>query len=172
MLDAPELAAYVDAILAVRLGDIIRVTDLPEGVPTGPVDLIVDAIADKITRALHVVTFTCGPANIWGATGTWAASTGAGTARWSPNSTHRGASAITDTQTTITFVNDDAIPWTTAAADFPLDIMVGGERMTVTSIGAGTTSQLFTVVRGVNGITKAHPAGVTVALAEPTVWSL
>lgn len=172
VLDAPELAAYVDAILAVRLGDIIRVTDLPEGVPTGPVDLIVDAIADKITRALHVVTFTCGPANIWGATGTWAASTGAGTARWSPNSTHRGASAITDTQTTITFVNDDAIPWTTAAADFPLDIMVGGERMTVTSIGAGTTSQLFTVVRGVNGITKAHPAGVTVALAEPTVWSL
>jgi len=174
VLDKPELEPYVEAILAVKAGDIIRVIELPAGVPPGPVDLIVDAIADKITRALHTVIFTCGPGNIWGATNTWAAATGApaGVARWSPADTYRSGGTVTTTQTGITLQNSDGRPWTTNAADFPFDIMMGGERMTVTNIGAGTSSQLFTVIRSVNGIVKTHPTGTRVQLAEPFVWSL
>lgn len=174
-LAKPELAPYVDAILALDLGDIIRVTDLPPGVPPGPIDLIADAIADEITRAQHLVRVTAGSAAIWGATNTWAAATGApaGVARWSPANTYRAGSAINAAQTSISFTHGDARPWTTAAADFPLDIMVGGERMTVTAIAAGTTSQVFTVIRGVGETTaKSHPVNTRVELAEPFVWAL
>jgi len=174
VLDKPELAAYVDAILAVKLGDIIRITDLPAGVPPGPVDLLVDAIGDKITRALHKVIFTCAPAYPWGSTNTWAAATGnpAGVARWEGTGTKRTAATIGSTQTGITFIYG-TMPWTTDPADFPFNIMVGGELMTVTAIGAPSgANQLFTVVRSVNGVVKSHPGGVPVQLAEPFVWSL
>ncbi len=175
VLDKPELEPYVDAILAVQLGDIIRITDLPAGVPPGPVDLLVNAIGDKITRAIHRVMFTCEPASIWGDTGVWAADTGpwpADVARWDSSDTARGASAITSTQTGITLLYG-SIAWTTDAAHFPFDIMGGGERMTVTAIGApGSGSQLFTVVRSVNGIVKGHPAGTPFSLADPTYWAL
>jgi len=174
VLDKPELEPYVAALVDVKVGDILRITDLPAGVPPGPVDLIVDAIADKITRAVHTVIFTCGPANIWASTNNWAPDTGApaGVARWEGTGTKRTASTIGTTQTSITFLYG-TMPWTTNPADFPFDVMVGGERMTVTAIAAPSgSSQLWTVVRSVNGVVKSHPGGVAVQLAEPFVWSL
>jgi hypothetical protein len=42
-------------------------------------------------------------------------------------------------------------------ADAPFDLMVGGERMTVTAIETtGATEQTFTVIRAVNGVRKSH----------------
>lgn len=58
--------------------------------------------------------------------------------------------------------------WTTDAAELPFDIMVAGERMTVTVISGTTSPQTFTVTRHVNGITKSHTDGTDVRLAEPT----
>jgi hypothetical protein len=62
--------------------------------------------------------------------------------------------------------------WTTAAADFPFDIAVGGERITVTNITGGSSPQTFTVTRGVNGVTKAQASGADVRLWFPPVYAL
>ena len=53
-----------------------------------------------------------------------------------------------------------------------MDIAVGGERMTVTNVGAASgTTQTLTVVRSVNGVAKPHsrfgPGGATVRLWRP-----
>jgi len=58
-------------------------------------------------------------------------------------------------------------PWTTAAGDFPFDIMCDGERMTVTNITGATSPQTFTVTRSVNGVVKAHVLGSDVRLFHP-----
>ena len=66
-------------------------------------------------------------------------------------------------------------PWITSAEDpaaFPFDILIGGERMTVTAVTGTTSLQTFTVVRSVNGVAKAHVAGSAVELAEPAVIAL
>jgi len=65
--------------------------------------------------------------------------------------------------------------WVDSAAfpdSFPFDVMVGGERMTVTAIDGTGTTQTFTVTRGVNGVERDHPAGEPVTLAEPTYLAL
>lgn len=60
--------------------------------------------------------------------------------------------------------------WTTSGAEFPLDVMVGGERITLSGITGASSPQTFTVAangRGVNGVRepgattggKAHEAG-------------
>jgi hypothetical protein len=57
--------------------------------------------------------------------------------------------------------------------DFPFDISVGGETMTVTRIAGGTSPQTFTIgARSVNGIIKAQTAGTAVSLANPTILAL
>jgi hypothetical protein len=56
--------------------------------------------------------------------------------------------------------------------EFPFDISVGGEVMTVTSISSGTSPQTFTVTRSINGVVKTQTAGTDVRLAYPTIIAL
>lgn len=53
------------------------------------------------------------------------------------------------------------------AANFPFDIIVGGERMTVTDINLTSDPQQFVVTRSVNGVVKSHLAGAKVQLFKP-----
>lgn len=62
--------------------------------------------------------------------------------------------------------------WTTSASDFPVDIAVGGERMTVTSISGSSSPQAFTVARAVNAVAKPQAAGADVRLWQPPILSL
>lgn len=62
--------------------------------------------------------------------------------------------------------------WTTSAGEFPFDIIVGGERMTVTNITGASSSQTFTVTRSVNGVAKTHSSGTQVSLADPVYLAL
>ena len=62
--------------------------------------------------------------------------------------------------------------WTTSAGDFPFDITVGGERMTVTNITGSSSPQTFTVARGMNGVVKTQAAGTDIRLWQPTLISL
>lgn len=54
---------------------------------------------------------------------------------------------------------------------FPFNITVGGEEMTVTGIYDQTSPQVATVTRSVNGVVKSHAAGTAVALAQPMYLS-
>ncbi|MFE0808223.1 hypothetical protein ACFW34_12155 [Streptomyces sp. NPDC058848] len=58
--------------------------------------------------------------------------------------------------------------------DFPFDIRVGGEVVTVTAVTptGGATTQLMHVVRSANGIVKPHSAKAVVRLATPTRLAL
>ncbi|MFD7990731.1 hypothetical protein [Streptomyces mexicanus] len=79
------------------------------------------------------------------------------------------------TDTTLQIGVAAGTPWITTAEDpaaFPFDVLVGGERMTVTAITGATSLQTFTVTRAVNGVTKSHTAGTAVQLAEPAVIAL
>lgn len=95
------------------------------------------------------------------------------------------AVAIDETETTIEVATDlgvlGVMPWTTDPTDWDvgtdggggLVIDVGGEWMRVTDItGDGSTTQQMTVIRSINGIVKAHPAGTRVRVAHPIVVAL
>lgn len=60
--------------------------------------------------------------------------------------------------------------WTHTDGDF--DIIVGGERMTVTAVAGSSSPQTLTVTRSVNGITKSHQSGAEVHLFSQTYVGL
>jgi hypothetical protein len=63
-------------------------------------------------------------------------------------------------------VNVPAAKWLTTAT--PFDIMISGERLTVTAVANLTsTTQRLTVTRAVNGVTKSAPVGAEVHIYPP-----
>lgn len=61
--------------------------------------------------------------------------------------------------------------------EFPFDVLLAGERVTVTAATAGSSSggywrQTLTVTRGVNGVSKAHTDGTDVRLFNPTYLAM
>jgi hypothetical protein len=85
-----------------------------------------------------------------------------------------------DTCTLHTTVNTTATSWaidaspvdTTATDDFPRQILIEGELVTVTACSGASAPQTWTVTRSVNGVVKAHTAGATIALAYPYILAL
>ena len=81
------------------------------------------------------------------------------------------ASGVNATATTLSVATTGPV-WTTDPAEFPIDVMVGGERMTVTRITGTSSPQTFTVRRSVNGIAKSQAVGAAVDLFRPAIYAL
>lgn len=80
---------------------------------------------------------------------------------------------LTTTETDLTVRSESGSwLWTTDATDFPFDIKIGGEVMTVTNITGTSSPQTFTVTRSVNEVVKTHDTGATVELARPVHYGL
>lgn len=82
------------------------------------------------------------------------------------------AEDLTTTETGADVAISDGCLWTTTGAQFPFDIVVGGEHLTVTAISGASTPQTFTVTRSVNGVIKTHSTGAAVSLLHPAVLAL
>lgn len=164
----------IEDLLAVRVGDIIRITNPPLWLPGGPYDLFVEGWTETKTAATHFLEFNCSPGSAW-TVGVVAGLT----ETVDPDEPKRCDTAgtqrnVTTTATATSFgVTITSGPlWTTDPDDFPFDIMMGGERMRVTAISGAASPQTFTVVRSVNGVVKSHPAFTTIALYQPARCAL
>jgi hypothetical protein len=84
------------------------------------------------------------------------------------------AAAVSATATTLSVATTgpSGILWTTAAADFPFDVNIGGEQITVTNITGSSSPQTFTVTRSVNGVVKAQAADADVRLWTPSILAM
>ena len=85
------------------------------------------------------------------------------------------AVALTTTTTGARTIETTSGPlWTTNAAAYPMDVLIGGEVVTVSGITSpgGPTQQVMTIsARSVNGVVKAHPAGTRVRPLRPSYYA-
>lgn len=59
-----------------------------------------------------------------------------------------------------------------SAADAPFDLVLGGERVTLTALTGTSTAQVLQVTRAVNGVNKGHATGAEVGLFKPAIAAL
>lgn len=80
--------------------------------------------------------------------------------------------ALSETGTSISVATSSTPDlWTTNGAVFPMDVMIGGERITLSAISGASSPQTFTVsARSVNGVRKSHAVGTKVTPFFP--WRL
>ena len=151
------------------IGDRLTVTGTPDWLPPDGITQLVNGETETLNAFVYDISW-CGIPELPYETGTLGDDTyGVDT---DGSTLHANA---TSTATSITVDTTTASPtylWTVAAADFPFDILVSGERMTVTNITGSSSPQTFTVTRSVNGVVKAQTAGTAVSLFYPAIESL
>jgi hypothetical protein len=168
-LGNPRVYAMVNDILRADVGDKIRITNLPAGYGPGDVDLIIRGYSEELGSDWSI-TFNCAPGEPW----TVGVLEDADYSR-ADTAGCELAEALDTTETGVDVLTTAVSRWVdsaTYASDFPFDVLVGGELMTVTACTGTGLSQTFTVTRSVNGIVKSHATGTDVRLAQPTTVAL
>lgn len=154
---------------AMRIGSRTTIDNPPSAVGTDQLDLIVEGWTETLSVYSWDVVLVCSPARPWqvGAYDDTAT-------RYDSASTTLGSGA-SSSATSLTFTTTDRLDlWSTTSE--PYDVLIAGERITVTSMGAasgsGPYAQTATVTRSINGIVKAQAAGAEVHIATPGRWAL
>ena len=159
---APHL---IPAFLGLNIGDRVQILTPPEWLPPGPIDLLVQGVAEIIDQYTWDVVLTCTPAGPWNVGVVGDAVLG----RIATDGCTLGG-AVSASATSFTLVSSPGPRWIDSAAypsRFPFDLLVGGERVRVTAITGTTLTQTATVTRAVNGISKSHASGAAVQVADP-----
>lgn len=170
-LQRPQVAAVADGVRALDVGSSWTLAGPPAWTGAEDADQVVVGLNESIDQFEHRVSTVVRPA-AWYRAGRWddaTSGTVGGTAgtRWSPGPCAL-ASSVTSTGTSLSVTVGS---WSWGHADGDYDIVVGGERCTVTAVGTPSGGvQALTVVRGAGGWAAAHAAGAAVELADPTVW--
>ncbi|MFC7869624.1 hypothetical protein ACFUS2_00490 [[Kitasatospora] papulosa] len=163
----PEL---IPAVLRLRIGDMLRIVTPPIWAGPGPVDLHVLQIKHRPLPRTWQVEFVCVPAGPWRV----GVADDAVLGRVDTDGSAL-AGGVSATATSWSVAVTSGPLWVTTAlhpAEFPFDVICGGEVATVTAVSGTSSPQTFTVTRAVNGIVKAQPAGADVRLAVPTIAAL
>lgn len=124
------------AILALRLGDRVQVTNPPSWLPPDTIDQLVIGAEETITHFEHRLTLTCQPASPYSSIGVLDT---AGTHLDTDGSQLLAAAGTGDTTIDVVPAPGLSALWTTDSSDTPFDIKVGGEVMRVTAVASKIT---------------------------------
>jgi hypothetical protein len=168
-----DLAAapwLIDQATAVEVGDRITISNLPPWVAPGSVDLLVQGYTETIGEYDWTITFNCTPAGPW----TVGVLDDPVLGRLDTDGSQLSA-GVSATATSLQVQVTGGPLWVTTAnqpSEFPFNVRIGGEVMTVTGITGSSSPQTFTVTRSVNGVSKSQASGTDVRLAQPLILAL
>lgn len=157
---------YWDALSA-EMGDRVTVSNPPVWLPPGKIDQLAAYSSETIGRKDLGVQWTGIPSTPWNVA--YADDIVFGRADTDGSQL---AAAAGPSDATLSVATMSGPLWTTDPADFPFDVAVGGERITVTSVSGTSSPQAFVVNRAANGVVKSQPAGSDVRLWTPSIISL
>lgn len=165
-----DLAAgphLIAAASAVDVRDRITISNPPPSLPPDLIDLIAEGCQERLGQYDWDLVFNCSPGGPWRVGVLDDTVLGRADTDGS-----QLAAGVSSTATSLSVATTSGPLWTTAAAEFPFDVRVAGERLTVTNITGTTSPQTFTVVRSVNGVVKAQLAAADVRLEQPMILAL
>lgn len=145
---APQL---IEAWLAVDSGARVQVVNLPPQHPTDAVDLLVQGYKETLSPVRWSITSNCTPA------GPWTVAVADDTGARADTSGSELAAAVTASDTVLSVTTTAGPIWTTDLPQFPFDVRLGGEVVTVSLI-TGLVQDTFsrTVATGWGTATSGH----------------
>lgn len=120
------------AILGLRFGDLMQMTGMPSWLAPDTVNQLILGMDQSITRFEHRLTFMCAPAAPY-----TVGFVDDGEARVDTDGSELlEAVDSSDTSLTVVPAAGESLLWTTDSADWPFDVRVGGEVVTVTAVSS------------------------------------
>lgn len=161
---APRL---ITACTEVDVRDRITIAHPPAWLPPDPIDLIAEGYHEVIGQYAWDIVYNCTPGSPW-----LVAALDDPVLGRADTAGSQLAAGATATATTLSVATTSGPLWTVTAGDFPFDVTIAGEQITVTNITGAASPQTFTVTRSVNGISKAQLAAADVRLTQPMILAL
>lgn len=168
-----SLTSIVDTVLDAEIGDRVVIQNPPiEAGAPDDISQLLQGYFEQMGAFTHTMTLNLSPESPY-RVATYSATPVATGSKYSSDGT-TVRTVMTSTQTTINLATPAGPLWTTAAAEYPFDVMIAGEQITVGGCtGTTSTTQQFTsCTRSVNGVVKTHAVGETVALYQPAIYAL
>ncbi|WP_051811951.1 hypothetical protein [Kitasatospora sp. MBT63] len=185
---APQL---IEATTALGLRDVLTLDNPPDGQPPDQIRQLAEGYTETLTRATWDLVLNCSPARPWDV----ATLSDTALGRLDTGGSAL-ASAASSAATGLTVATTNGPAWTTDPADLPFDVVLGGERVTVTAVapwlsdaftrsvssgwGSATSGQTWATAGGsasdygVTGTAGTHTVGSTsvsrwssIAVAHP-----
>jgi hypothetical protein len=149
-------AELTESARKLDIGDYVRITGIPSWLPPEDVNQLVQGLNEDLHNFNYGITIHTAPADPWNIA-----------LYEDPQSRYESKGSfllaeLTAGGTSLSVSTPEGALWGDSDGDF--DIMIGGERMTVTAVTGTTSPQTFTVTRAVNGISKSHSVGDVVRL--------
>lgn len=151
------------------IGDWLSVTSPPVWLDSNTIEQVVQGTREQYSRFEQIISWNTTPASPYKIFTLEDASFGrlcAGTTITLSAGVAAGATSI------VAVTAATGVPFTNAAGDLPFDILVAGERMTVTAVGSASSPQTLTVTRAVNSVSKAQTAGAVIEIWDVTYLAL
>ncbi len=172
----PTFTSSIDmmnAALTLDIGDRIVIKNAPvPQYPSDDISLIVQGYSEVLGTFEHDMVINCTPESPWRVGLLDDAVLG----HLDTDGSTLAADYPLGTETSLSIATTGAATgsplWTTSAGDFPFDVNIGGERVTVTNITGAASPQTFTATRSVNGIIKAQTHNTDVRLWQPLILSV
>lgn len=155
--------ALTEAALTLDQGDLITISNPPAWLPPDDIEQLALGFTEVLEPYRYTIEVNCAPASPWRVV-----ELDSDEFSRLDSDTTVTAEALDTTETGVDYTGDTWVTTATHPSEFPFDIVIGGERMTVTSATAGT----FTVTRSVNGVVKSHDSGAPIHIARPVVLAL
>lgn len=165
-LDHAGKPALITAAAAVDVGDRLTIGSPPAWLPPDGIDQHAEGYTETITQHAWDLRLVCVPA------GPYTVAVADGPQRVpADGSTIAGVDADALSLTLTSTAENGA--WSVDPADFPMDLRIGGERVTATGItGTGLTQTVTLSARAVNGVSRAWPDGTEVQVWTPAITPL
>lgn len=160
----------IDDILRADAGDKIRLTSLPLDHGPDDVDVLIHGYTEEAGPESWKITFNCVPAQPWTAAVLESDQYGI-----LDTDGCELAEDLDETETGVDVTTTSGPRWADSATyptDYPLYLRVDAEVMQAVACTGTTTSQTFTVIRSINGVTTTHPAGADIRVAYPVYAAL
>jgi hypothetical protein len=161
--ERPAVSDVATQIAELELGDRVQITNVPIRRLPWDIDVLVVGVTEELDQFQWHHRLITVPERPWHSL-EWDSDR-----RYSPVDSTLAAGA-TSSATSLSVATNSGSLWTTT--DVPFDILIAGEKITVTAVTGVTSPQTFTVTRAGNGVSKAQSSGAAVALWDPSYWAL
>ncbi|MFD9398333.1 hypothetical protein ACFWA4_05870 [Streptomyces sp. NPDC060011] len=164
-------ASMMEDALELEVGDRATIANPPSWLPPDRIDLLAVGFSERYGVLERDITVNCVPESAYHV----AFVEGDDYERADTDGSSLNSSASSSATSISVATQAGSAAWVdsvTHPTEFPFDVRVGGEVMTVTAISGTTSPQTFTVTRSVNGVVKSQSSGADVRLATPAIISL
>lgn len=154
--------ALTEAVRALDIGGAVKIANPPTWFPPDDLEVMVRGYREVMSNKVHSFDFHCQNYGPLRAINNLSEQSDV-PARAAATSSTLAGGTLNTTDLSFSVATASGALWTTSAGNFPMNVRMNGEVITLSGISGASSPQTFTAsARSVNGVTRSHAVGSSI----------